>query len=145
MDRVDELNARIAARLHADPPPMVFSPRPVSTKYVVFPVIDTLSESRVSIKSVIEPTYYPGQRAPFRSYMDRIEDETTLLNLRAAMQNDERIGYVPSSTSDLYFVHVPSTESIQTHPRLFTSVVASKQPVPMTAKLFNNVTLRPKL
>ena len=145
MDRVDELNDRIASRLQADAPPMVFSPRPVSTKYVLFPVIDTVAQSRVPIESRLEPTYLPAQRAPFSSYMDRVEDETTLFNLRAAIQRDVRVGYVPASTSDLYAVSVPESRSIQTHPRLFSSVVASKQKLPETSKIFNNVTLRPEL
>ena len=130
----DSINARLAERggVYMSVP-YLYSPRPVSTKFVVFPVVDT-PVSATAIK--------PGPRDP---YMQNIDTESTLKNIQFARQDNPMLTYIPSSTSDLYKVSVPSTNSHQPHPLLFANVISSPKHVPKTQHAFNNVRLREKI
>ena len=139
-NRVDELNKRISSRLmpssHA---PMSFSPRPVSTKYALFPMIDQIAKAETTILSRPVPSFLPGDSAPFSGYNVHQESK---LQIRATLQRDSASQYFPSSNSDLFQHSVPKTPDVQTHPLLFAEVkgfAPKSDPAPL---VFNNVRLK---
>lgn len=141
MDRVDELNMRISSRNDASSTPgMTFSPRPVNTKYMLFPMVDAVQPTSIPIKTRQSVNFLPASSAPFRDF--NIEVESNLRNIRYALQADDRAIYVPSSSSDLYVNKVPKTKIIQTHPLLFVHAVSSVQHNKVKEQIFNNVRLR---
>ena len=128
-ERVDELNDRIYSRNFSDIPLAPnFDPRPVPTKYSLFPIVNRRTESSVKINPAIthqvELNFNPGTRnAPSAGYFNNIDVETTLRNQTVALQHGAEQGvYIPSVKSDLYNVHVPSTTGVsQPYPQLFRS------------------------
>jgi len=145
MARVEELNTRLYARnVPSGAPPMVFSPRPVPTKYTKQPILDVHVASNVPIRSVGPPVFLPGDSAPFNGFMDNIDVDSTLKNISFALQKHPMAVYVPESASDLYTPTPPRAQQVQQpHPMLFASVVARPTKGPPPAPLlFNNVRLK---
>lgn len=123
-DRVDELNNRILDRAFANNKPMkpLFNPRSVSTKYVLFPVLDNRPEIYLEDKVDVG---------------ENIEIETDLYgrNERSSIY-DYGSKYRPSLESDMYndMVGKPMTDTEHTllfarprfetfiHPNLSTQV-----------------------
>ena len=125
-ERVDEINNRIGSRYFSDIPLTPnFDPRPVSTKYSLFPLVNRRKESNEPIKRlphhVVEVNFNPGSaRAPPEGFINNVDVETTLRNQTVALQHGAYKGtYIPSSNSDLYNVSVPYKPSAQPHPDLF--------------------------
>ena len=126
-ERIDELNDRIYSRSFPDIPLAPnFDPRPVPTKYSLFPIINRRTEVDTAIKPIIthhvELNFNPGtQNAPPMGYFNNIDIETNLRNQTVALQHGANQGvYIPSSTSDLYRVRVSSKPGVpQPHPKLF--------------------------
>ncbi len=125
-DRLAEINDRITSRTKPDyllAPN--FDPRPVDTRYILYPAYDYRKQASVPINHEIrhhpEVNFYPGnRRGPPSSYFVNIDVETDLRNQTVALQHGASRGvYVPSSTSDLYNVSVVSRPSVQPHPELF--------------------------
>jgi hypothetical protein len=141
MDRVEELNARISSRMKpSSAPHVVFSPRPASTKHMLFPLVDAVPPSTVPITSRPPVSFLPGNYAPFSGF--DVDSDSELRNIKYAIQSDVRATYVPSSKSDLYVVKIPKEPSVQTHPHLFMHVVSEKPLLRVKEQLFNNVRLR---
>ena len=128
-ERVDELNSRMSNRHFPDSALQPnFDPRPVPTKYALFPLINR----RTPLKEPVVPyldydqtaNFNPGSsRAPPTTFLNNIDIETTLRNQRVALQRGADQGlYIPASDSDLYRTTVPvSTNNVpQPHPDLFT-------------------------
>ena len=125
-ERVDELNDRINSRNYPDIPLAPnFDPRPVPTKYSLFPIVNRRKETRepirLSINHEVGINFNPGTRnAPPAGYTNNIDIETSLRNQTVALQHGADQGYyVPSKNSDLYNVSVISKPTIQPHPDLF--------------------------
>ena len=125
-ERVDELNERIQSRYFSDAPLSTnFDPRPVQTKFTLFPIIDSRKESseRIlpSINHMVESNFSPATRnGPPSGYFANIDTETLLRNQTVALQHGADRGvYIPSSNSDLYKVHVISRPSEQPFTNLF--------------------------
>ena len=127
-ERVDELNDRIYSRSFSDIPLAPnFEPRPVPTKYSLFPIVNRRTESSIKIQPAIthqvelnfSPATYNG---PSAGYFNNIDVETGLRNQTVALQHGANQGvYVPSTHSDLYHVSVPSKPGVpQPHPDLFS-------------------------
>jgi hypothetical protein len=126
-DRVEGLNQRIFDRTSTDAPLAPnFSPRPTSTKYARFPVVDLRTPATVPIDRA--PTFNPCQefnpgnnRGPVSGFLSNINTESDIrfqpcVPIKA---NDVRV-FVPSSESDLYKVVVPQTRpQTQPYPLLF--------------------------
>jgi len=141
MERVEELNKRIASRfLASSDPPMTFSPRPVSTKYMLFPMVDAVPPAQVAIASRPAVAFLPATSAPFSGYSIDVESE--LRNIKYALQRDDRAVYVPSKKSDLYTTRIPSEPLKQTHPLLFVHAVSNQPVLKVKEHIFNNVRLR---
>jgi len=144
-DRVDELNHRIQGRQFPDNALRPnFDPRPVPTKYAIFPIIDRRTPSNYPIQSsqyLDDFGFSPAtQNGPSKPYYQNIDIETILRNQTVALQHGAVQGvFVPSTDSDLYRVSLPkpSIEISQPFPNLFdrnsfstpSSNVISNQPI----------------
>ena len=148
-DRVDELNERIFSRYLPDNSLRPnYDPRPVSTKYAFFPVIDRRVQSNIPNKMYLgegiseRERESKGERKREREnenesqsksnlgflpsatnspFIRNIDTETILRNQTTGLQHG--IGqnlFVPSSTSDLYKTTIVSRPSEQPFPGLFT-------------------------
>ena len=156
-DRTTQLNDRIYSRNVPNfQPQMLFNPRPVPTKYDLMPIIDRRAPSTVPIK--VQPTYDMNKdfmptgnkggcsgMAPWSGFADRVNDESRLNNQFFALSECEQGNYVPSSTSDMYQVHLNAQPNIQTHPLLFVNPnqglrTNSNTCLPPALKIFNNST-----
>jgi len=130
-ERVDEINERIYDRNKSDSilEPN-FDPRPVPTKYSLFPIIDRRSDSNERIMKI--PNYMdkynfnPGTSAPISGYVSNINCENSLRNQYFGLQKG--VGqdvYIPSTKSDLYNsnlnIQSNSVQDKQPHPGLFKS------------------------
>ena len=138
MSRVEELNYRIWQRNTGDTPQFYFSPRPVPTKYTTMPIVDERIPSKVNIKMTpvfdTSVNFLPGTSLPWSGKIDAIDTETHLQRSK---------DYIPDSTSDLYKYSVPSKESVQPFPLLFSSVRTSNSGIKSTIQekqLFYNDT-----
>lgn len=130
-DRVEDLNKRIYNRNIPDNALAAnFDPRPVSTKYDHFSIIDRRKPSTVEIEKTVahnvQSHFNPGtHRAPPLSILRDVNIETVLRNQTTALQHgSEQSVFVPSSSSDLYKVNVASSstgDGTYTHPHLFHS------------------------
>jgi hypothetical protein len=124
-ERVEELNARIYDRCYSDLPlEPNYTPRPVPTKYALFPIIDRkkpVEEERLSYPTFDPYTNFnPGtQNAPPSGYFSHVDTETILRNQSFALQNASQNVYIPSSQSELYNVTVVSRPEVQPYALLF--------------------------
>jgi hypothetical protein len=132
-DRTDELNLRMNARMFPDTDLQPnFDPRPVSTKYSIFPIVDSYARTVEPFKPYLD--YYPevvfnpgNAKAPIDGFIRKIDLESDLSNRNAILKkNDLGNKYIPSLHSDLYNVVVKSTDNgaaIAAHPLLFSPFV----------------------
>jgi hypothetical protein len=145
-DRVEELNGRLYERnVAAAPPPLLFSPRPLPTKYQTLPILDEQPKSVVPLERRRPGPFIPGaERGSQPGYS--VDAESDLINIVSALQRDPRAVFVPSSSSSLYNLPDTSTarSEAQPHPRLFSHVVAYPNVAPNAdgAKIFYNAHLR---
>jgi hypothetical protein len=128
-ERVDELNERINERQFSDRPLAPnFAPRPITTKYTHFPIIDRrgLEKQPILEKEVhsIGSNFNPGtHRAPPDGFLQNVDTESILRNQHVAVQKGANQSvYVPMSNSDLYKVTVPSKVDPMPNPLLFSSM-----------------------
>jgi len=112
-DRTDELNERILERFQ--PTQQLkpnFDPRPVPTKYSLFPVIDRRTPSDVKFSNYLEYSpekiFNPGNdKGPVIGFINNVDVETELRNQTRKINRDEiGLKYTPSLDSDLY---IPQT------------------------------------
>ena len=127
-ERLDELNERLGQRQIVDQPLQPnYDPRPVPTKYSLFPIVDRRKAApptplvnylEYSSKSVFAPIV--SHNAPVDTYFQNIDSESGLRNQYFALQKgaDQAI-YVPESTSDLYGFSAVGRQEHQTHIDLF--------------------------
>lgn len=98
-ERVDELNTRIQSRHFPDVDlPPNFDPRPVSTRFCLFPVVD------VRTRQIKEPMVVGDdqtrQRVVYNPGTDRGPPITFLKNID--VEAELRKEYIPNTNSDLY-------------------------------------------
>lgn len=74
-------------------------------------------ENRVSYNQHM--TFNPGSRAPWKGYVEHINDESLLRNQVYALQKCNQSQYVPSSNSDLYNYNLNVKQVHPKHPLLF--------------------------
>lgn len=127
-ERVDEINDRIYARSLAPAPLQPnFDPRPTSTKYALFPMLETKKPIEEPLHQYLDYSvsrgFNPGNgRSPVNTMINNIEVESLLRNQFFALQKNDRAVYVPDSTSDLYKVTLPRSTNRneeQPYPSLF--------------------------
>ena len=136
--RVDELNQRIYDRFVPDANlEPNYDPRPVSTKYALFPMVDGRRSATVPIPQmanyeVAQSGFVPfGSRPPVSGFLANVDVES---KLRTQVQVLTKYGredeYIPSSDSDLYNVRVAqgSDSSPQPFAGLFQKPVFDNSP-----------------
>ena len=108
-NRTLELSNRIFERnLATKNPQMVFDPRPVKTRQVLFPMLECNQPSEYPI--IEQPThthdsvFLPGTSAPFNGYQTAIDNESRIQNRFFPLQSAPQSKYIPSSKSDMYQV-----------------------------------------
>jgi hypothetical protein len=132
IERTEDLNKRIIDRQFPDYPlEPNYEPRPVPTKYAIFPIIDRRTPAKEPrLDYPLHNPYVnfsPGTGpAPIKGYFDKVDTETVLRNQMFSLQNTARNQYVPSSKSDLYNVTVISGPSEQPYPLLFAKPALEK-------------------
>uniref|UniRef100_A0A6C0I4Y4 Uncharacterized protein n=1 Tax=viral metagenome TaxID=1070528 RepID=A0A6C0I4Y4_9ZZZZ len=137
-ERVDEINARQQARQFSDSPlEPNFSPRPVPTKFSLFPVVNPRAPATQPILPypIFDPeaNFNPGTKAPSSGYYQNIDIETMLRFQTVALQRGAGQGvYIPSSTSELYNQTVPqqgqNRTDAQPNPHLFERYTLDQTP-----------------
>ena len=110
--RVDELNTKIFNRnIPSHNLQMQFDPRPVNTKFVLYPTSDIRQQTKDKITPIkIQPafnihnTFTPGtDTGPYSGYATNVDSETSLMDIMMSNQKwCAQTRYVPSSHSDLY-------------------------------------------
>jgi hypothetical protein len=125
--RTDEINSRVSMRQFSDRPLAPnFNPRPVPTKYALFPIHDRRTTPLETIHAVpshnVATNFSPAtQNGPVETYLANIHTETLLRNQTVSLQKGAPQGvYMPSSSSDLYQTAVYGRTEEQTHPSLFS-------------------------
>ena len=156
--RVEDLNRRILDRVFPDIDLKPnFDPRPVSTKYAHFPVVDSYARTTEPYKPYLD--YYPevifnpgNAKAPVNGILKKIDLESDLRNQRCLLAGKYDLGnrYVPPLESDMYKVTVKSSDgdaAMRAHPLLFSpflveSSVDAERAIPQTVGTdrFNNHT-----
>ena len=138
-ERVDELNNRYQSRQFPDQGlEPNYDPRPIPTKYSIFPIVDRRPTHSEKIQSYpvysVESNFNPSNtRGPSSGFFNNINTESLLKNQGIALQHGAEQGvYVPSSKSDLYNNNttVVSSPSVQPYPNLFYQPVFSNHPHP---------------
>jgi hypothetical protein len=126
-DRVDALNERIQSRQFPDTTLRPnYDPRPVPTKYSLFPIVDRrkrIEEPLQQYNSPLGNSSYPSM-LPGPCFKN-VDTETVLRNQTIALQHGAEQGvYVPSSRSDLFQVPVAqsSIQGEQPFPNLFSKL-----------------------
>jgi hypothetical protein len=117
-DRVDQINERIKDRQYPDTPLRPnYDPRPVSTKYSHFPIINR----RINIYEPFQ-NYSLGisSFSPYAKYgttLPNVDIEMNLRNQFVSLQHGADQGvYVPSSKSDLFQIPTYSSSIIGEQP-----------------------------
>jgi hypothetical protein len=127
-ERTDELNDRLQQRISSDTllQPL-YDPRPVSTKYATFPIVDRRVVSKVDAGSYLDYSTTGGfasmqTRGPVNGFFDKVNDESRLRNQYYALGSGSQGVFVPSSNSDLFVAPVFGPGSLtdsQPFPGLF--------------------------
>lgn len=135
LSRMQEIDERVASRFVPDSPlPPNFGPRPVMTKYAVFPMVDNRMPTTEPIQTNYAPSgmFSPQEKGPVAQYARNVDVEADLRNqMRALQKNVDDNAYVPASTSDMYRV-VPvggeGTGQNTDHGLLFQQFTFESQP-----------------
>ena len=86
---------------------MNFSPRSVSTKYSILPILDHRKETSVPMNNYpiydSNSTFFPGTSKPhFCGFAKIVDLESSLRSQFFALQKADQAKYIPSSDSNLY-------------------------------------------
>jgi hypothetical protein len=128
-DRVDELNERIANRLEPNNAQPNFDPRPTSTKYSLFPMIDRriLDNSRPAVKSMTRDV---DTENVVRGHTQRLDAKDSGDKYTPALGSDMYTGYVASDTTiprerALLFQQFNQSLDQSIHPNLMSSQIGT--------------------
>jgi hypothetical protein len=107
-NRTTQLSNRMYKRnVPGVPLQMNYDPRPVDTKFVVFPILDCRLPTNVPCER--RPIYntrhmFAGssQSLPFNGFQSKIDTESKLMNIIFPLQSCPQAKFIPSSKSDLY-------------------------------------------
>ena len=145
-----EINSRIYSRnIPSQILQAQFSHRPVATKYDRMSIIDRRAIPTAPIIQQptynVEQTFNPGNdEGPWSGYAAKINDESKMKNMFFAHQAGAQGTYIPDSTSDMYQVHVSSTQQAQQpFPDLFATPELdffNPNPYGIGAHFFDNCT-----
>lgn len=139
-ERVDELNQRVVSRQFADQALAPnYDPRPVSTKYALFPCLAgsrPINESAIAYPSYqMSDNFNPGSdKAPWSGFSSNIDVETVLRNQTVALQHSNQKEYIPDSNSDLFHTTIVSRPTEQPYPLLFSKPTYSTTATSVTSQ-----------
>ena len=91
-ERVDELNDRIFSRNLASAPLQPnYDPRPIHTKYSIFPIVDRRTPVKESLTTYpqynVSSNFYAGNdRGPVNGFIENVDVDTLLKNQYFALQ-----------------------------------------------------------
>jgi hypothetical protein len=115
---VENLNTRIFDRCFPDMDLQPnFDPRPVSTKYTIFSIVDSYNHTEVF--------FNPGNaKAPVSGFLKKVDLESDLRNQNCRLEKyDLGNKYTPNPNSDMFRVTVPQQKgenlALKEHPLLF--------------------------
>jgi len=145
---LDAINRHIYARNLADVPLRPnMDLRSVPTRDVLYPLVDKRPEYKGKYLNYDTQSYFSPAAAMGPPSGFKVEDESRLRNQFFALQHGaDQASYVPSSTSDLYKVTVPTASNPypQPFPSLFDAPTYVTAPAPYADKIgteiFNNRT-----
>tara|TARA_B100000795_G_scaffold256417_1_gene228813 strand:- start:2003 stop:2506 length:504 start_codon:yes stop_codon:yes gene_type:complete len=150
IDRTHDLSRRINKRMYpTNPIPVGFSPRPVQTKQVQFPILDCRKKPTVPLEDrgvfCEKRIFTPGDSAPFNGYMSKVDDESKLYNIIFPDQPGFQSKFIPGMESDLYINEylVKGREEVNPYPGLFHTEKfneSNNQSDQIGFKTFNNHT-----
>ena len=105
--RTHDLSRRMNKRVYpSEKLPVAFTPRPVATNRVHFPMLDCRKKSSVKLENRgvfdSQRVFAPTSLAPFNGYMNKIDDESKLRNIIFPLQKGIQSKFIPGSSSDLY-------------------------------------------
>ena len=155
IERSSQLSDRLYARQmpeFANASPMVFDPRPISTKYDLMPIMDRRATAQIPIKADKYRMDNLGNKTTpsYGWYAERVNQETDLRNTKRKTKASGDEQYVPSSASDMfnYNVKVNQTQQyekgLQNHSLLFHEpqnlVTSAPCKMPDTSRAFDNPT-----
>jgi hypothetical protein len=125
-DRLNELNDRIKGRQFSDRPLQPnYDPRPVPTKYSLFPIIERRkSPPETPLANYLdyssESNFAPiSGKGTVDGFLRNVNTESSLRNQYFGLQKSDQSVYVPASSSDLYGFSAVGRQETQTHPSLF--------------------------
>ena len=118
-ERINELNNRIQTRHFPDVAlPPNFDPRPVSTRFSLFPVLNIRTKDKTIPTSIIDDE--TNQKVVYNPGTDRGPPITFLRNIN--IESDLRKEYIPNTMSDLYInPSNPITKTSKENESLFSS------------------------
>lgn len=127
MERTTELDERILERSFPSAPLKPnYEPRPISTKYSLFPALSGRAPVNTELKNYddynVHQTFNPGNsKAPPDGFLKYVDNESYLRNQSIALQKGAEQGYyVPQSKSELFNNYpVGGRQEVQPHPNLF--------------------------
>ena len=136
--RTDELSYRSLERTVPDKPLAPnFSPRPVLSKYALYPMLDSRMPATVPITPnydySLSTNFTPPvmKTGPVSGFINHVQEESILRNqIHPLSKSKEENVYIPSSESDLYKVSIHASPSNQPHPELFTEQSFSQETHP---------------
>ena len=137
-ERLDELNTRLGQRQFSDKPLQPnYDPRPVPTKYSLFPIIDRRKPAPPTplnqyLEYSSQTNFAPiDPNGPVDTFFQNVNKESELRNLYFGLQHGaDQAFYIPNSTSDLYQFSAVGRQEQQTHPDLFKQSVLDQTPNP---------------
>ena len=118
-ERTEELNKRILSRLNPNRlMQSQFSMRSVPTRYIRFPIIDSVNPSSEPILRVpdysVREDFNPGNsKSPYAGYANDIDKESNMKNMFYPFQRCAQGKHIPSSESDLYQYSFPLNQNVQ--------------------------------
>lgn len=128
--RVEDLNKRIYERNFPDVELRPnFDPRPVSTKYTIFSVVDSYKRTTERLKPYMdfhtEVFFNPGNaKAPVDGFLKKVDLESDLRNQNYRLEKyDLGNKYTPNPNSDMYKIIVTTkddNQALKAHPMLFS-------------------------
>ena len=125
-ERTEELNRRILGRLNPNRNmQMQFDIRSVPTRFIRYPMIDSVNPSSEPINRVpdynVNNDFNPGNdKSPYAGYANDINNESDIKNMFHPIQRCGQAIFIPSSNSDLYKYKFKSPrKQKQPYPGLF--------------------------
>lgn len=150
-NRTTQLSNRMFERNVPNVPlQMNYDPRPVDTRFVLFPALDCRTQPTVprERRPVFNPRvmFSPGTSLPFSGFQKNVDNESKLQNIIFPLQTCPQAKYIPGTSSDMFdnrYLSKTTRQVKMTNPYLFTKTTFAPfnpNTCGIGHKLFNNFT-----